>query len=105
MSRYTMSGPEWDGLAKLVEETGELQQVLGKLLQVEGDAARHWDGDLRPRLVEELADAKAALDFFAARNLTPDEMFLMGERWMEKMQLFERWAREEDPDQYLPEKP
>lgn len=53
------------GIAKLVEECGELQQVLGKRLAY-WDSDHHWDGtNLRTRLAEEMGDVMAAIEFVA----------------------------------------
>lgn len=51
------------GLAKLIEECGELTQVCGKRLAM-WDQDDHWDGtNLRVRMQEEIADVRAALTF------------------------------------------
>lgn len=58
----------WPGLAKLAEECGELQQIIGKLMAYpEGD---HPDGagPLVERLQEELADVSGAVNFVVAIN-------------------------------------
>ena len=59
---------DYPGLAKLLEEVGEFSQVAGKLIATDGDP-EHWDGDgsLIDRLVEELADMKAAISWMEAR--------------------------------------
>jgi NTP pyrophosphatase (non-canonical NTP hydrolase) len=59
--------PIWPGLAKLLEETGELQQVIGKLAAYPDGA--HPDGtNLTERLHDELADVMAACDFVVMVN-------------------------------------
>ena len=46
------------GVAKLIEECGELQQVLGKRLAM-WDQPEHWDGtNLNDRLIEEMGDVE-----------------------------------------------
>lgn len=87
---FQFGGDTWPGTAKLLEEMGELQQVLGKLIMI-GGLTRHWDGDLRPRLVEELADVQAALEFFVVHNLTTEERIQTGARVDEKLDLFQSW--------------
>lgn len=54
-------GMAYNGLAKLIEESGELHQVIGKILAYP-DTEDHPDqkGNLNVRLIEELADAVAA---------------------------------------------
>lgn len=54
-----------NGLAKLVEECGELQQVAGKTLARIGPESPGPSGSLRTRLEEEMADMLAAADFVA----------------------------------------
>lgn len=58
----------WQGLPKLVEETGELQQVLGKLIVFpEGN---HPDGtnNMTHRLEEELGHVLAAIEYLITFN-------------------------------------
>lgn len=58
----------WPGLGKLIEECGELLQVLGKLIAY--PAGTHPDGGppLQDRLSDESADVQAALTFLHAAN-------------------------------------
>lgn len=77
------------GTAKLLEEMGELQQVLGKTLQL-GTTGDHWDGtNLGERLLEELADVQAALSFFiyTAKLNTLD----ISNRALAKLEKFQEW--------------
>ena len=69
---FAIGSRVWPGTSKLVEEMGELQQVLGKLIATGGDTD-HWSGDLRRMLVEELGDVSAAVRFFAVENLTLED--------------------------------
>lgn len=87
---FSIGSRVWPGTAKLLEEMGELQQVLGKLIAVSGDA-KHWSGDLREMLVEELADVQAALHFFAAQNISTGEWLDMIKRVDEKIARFSKW--------------
>jgi hypothetical protein len=92
---FSIGSKVWPGTSKLIEEMGELQQVLGKLLGTAGEAA-HWDGsDLRERLVEEIGDLQAALVFFEENNMTESERDQIAERGIKKVQLFEKWHRGE----------
>jgi hypothetical protein len=86
---YAFGGP-WSGIAKLVEELGELQTILGKLLGVGGSTA-HWQGDLRPRLIEEMADVQAAIIHVEDHVLTADERHAMSNRRLHKGLLFSSW--------------
>lgn len=89
----------WFGIGKLTEEIGELQQVIGKLIPFPtGD---HPDGGppLRLRLIDELADVRAALTYFAGQNLTKEECSYLMERCGRKVLLFERWGLSGIPSQ------
>lgn len=92
---YAIGSDVWPGTAKLVEEMGEVQQQLGKLLGAGGD--RHWDGDLRPRLIEELGDLLAAARFFAFHNFTKGEYAAILTREMDKFAAFEGWHKDPKP--------
>lgn len=106
-----MSGPfgygasVWPGVAKVIEECGEVQQVCGKLIQMDG-GSDHWDGtNLRHRLQEEIADLQAALEVvIRLNNLDAGTIYT---RATSKRDTFLRWQIEEaeklatykDPDQ------
>lgn len=66
---YSIGSDHWPGVAKLLEEMGELTQELGKLIASGGDPA-HWDGkgDLVARVTNECGDVRAALIFFCVQN-------------------------------------
>ncbi len=90
---YSIGSDRWPGLSKLVEEMGEVQQVLGKLIATGGESA-HWDGtDLRQRLREELADLKAACVFFAQVNQLDAVTDI--EREHRKIRQFHAWHAEQ----------
>jgi hypothetical protein len=90
---FSIGSKVWPGTSKLLEEMGELQQMLGKLIAVAG-STEHWDGDLRPRLLEEIADVSAALGFFVEQNLAGAEEDAMADRITEKLMLFRKWHKE-----------
>jgi hypothetical protein len=85
---FAFSDKDWPGIAKMVEECGELQEVLplvilakslgsmtqtqGKLLMIQG-GTDHWSGDLRKAMVEEMADVLAAIAFVGEHNLSKRE--------------------------------
>lgn len=93
-TRWNIGAEEWAGLSKVVEECGELIQVAGKLMAIDGQA-EHWDGtNLHDRLNEELADVMAACRFFIAQNQLEEEPIL--DRVAEKMALFRRWQAEQE---------
>lgn len=85
---------DWPGLAKLMEECGELTQVLGKLIATGGDPD-HWDGTvLDARLADELGDVLAAADFFAEVNAARVSGTVVRLRREDKLALFRRWHQE-----------
>lgn len=90
---FSIGSDVWPGASKLLEEMGELTQVLGKLIATHG-RTDHWSGDLRAMLVDEMADVLAAISFFRSHNLTADEMMQMSERCAAKRELFEGWHRD-----------
>lgn len=91
---FSIGSMLWTGTSKLLEETGELQQVLGKLIGSHGET-EHYDGsDLRQRLIEEMGDVYAALSFFEGHNLTEVEVERVADRTRKKLVLFEKWHRE-----------
>jgi NTP pyrophosphatase (non-canonical NTP hydrolase) len=84
-----------NGLAKLLEELGELAQVAAKRLAYFHTSA-HPDGagDLNERMQHEMGDVLAACDFVAARfGLDKDAI---ESRKFNKRCLFEKWHA--DPD-------
>ena len=87
---FAIGSRVWPGTSKVLEEMGELTQVLGKLIATGGDR-QHWDGDLMPRLIEELGDLVAALTFFGLHNLSDENQDTVLERSEVKFELFEKW--------------
>lgn len=81
------------GLAKLVEECGELTQIAAKKM-ARMDTDEHWDnqGPLLRRLEDELADVAAISTFvFQKFNLSASRI---KERSALKLALFQKWDRE-----------
>jgi NTP pyrophosphatase (non-canonical NTP hydrolase) len=90
---YSIGSDHWPGISKLFEEMGELGQVIGKIMAING-AFLHWDGtNLLDRLHEEMADVMAALYFVANVNRMDRERLL--ERTKRKLALFHLWHREQ----------
>lgn len=86
---YSIGSVHWPGLSKLIEEAGEVQQVAGKILGT-GGRTDHWDGsDLRERLIEEMADLRAACAFVASLNGLDEEAIAQRER--KKLAQFMQW--------------
>lgn len=89
-------GTEYPGLTKIVEECGELLQIIGKLMATGGNPA-HWSGsDLRSGLLDEMADAYAAVQFAAAHCFTPAERVRMLQRVENKMKMFRLWQSQQE---------
>jgi hypothetical protein len=95
MLMFAFGDKEWSGLAKLNEESGELVQVIGKLMMTHGERAYWGSVDLRRRLIEEMADQAAAIGFVTTHVLTPREGEILTARMMEKRALFEKWHEEQ----------
>ncbi len=95
---FSIGSPVWPGTSKLIEEMGELHQVLGKLIAVHGDAEIHWSGNLLEKLVEEIGDVLAAAVFFRKKNMTVDEGIAIDKRFAFKLALFEKWHVEQPTD-------
>lgn len=90
---YCIGSDEWNGLSKLIEELGELQQVCGKLIGSEGSTA-HWSGDLKTKFIEELGDVQAAWDFFIDMNFDEPEYEAIAVQSAKKYMLFKQWDRD-----------
>lgn len=83
------------GLAKLIEECGEVIQVAGKILAMPEGLTEHWDGGppLDTRLGTELGDLYAAIAFVIwRRNLSPS---VIGARAQAKLAMFKNWDADE----------
>jgi hypothetical protein len=76
-----------EGLNKLVEEMGELLQVVGKMLAY-GDGL-HPDGTiLMERFIEEAGDVSAALEFVVVKKNVEHSV---GVRANKKLDIFYAW--------------
>lgn len=62
----------WKGIFKLMEEMGELSQLLGKAGPFPKMGHPDGRGEARERLPAEIADVYAALDYFVEANLIPN---------------------------------
>ncbi len=89
---YSIGSDVWPGTSRLVEECGELLQVLGKLIGAGGETD-HWDStDLREKVIDELADVHAALIFFASANGLPSAT--IEARAAQKVAQYDKWHQE-----------
>lgn len=99
---YGIGASQWPGLAKLMEECGEVIQVLSKLLVapdmdhtwVQPDGTTRGSGDLGDRLTEELGDLDAALRFFLENNDERLDGWAIADRSQFKYETFTRWHAE-----------
>ena len=93
---FSIGGILWPGLSKLMEEAGEVCQVIGKLVGTGGET-QHWDGtNLRDRLEEEIADVLAACQYVIEHNGL--DRGSISARVQKKRTLFEKWHVEQGGD-------
>lgn len=71
---YSIGSDQWPGLAKAMEECGELIQAAAKIMASGGEDT-HWDGQGSPftRLEDEIADVRAAIAFLLQVNPVLDQ--------------------------------
>ena len=84
----------WPGIAKVVEESGEVLQAIGKLMMVHGNHEAHWDGNLIDKIEEEVPDLDAALTVFKTLNYDKLDHNKMDRRALEKIDKFHDWQDE-----------
>ncbi len=90
IGEFSIGSTTWPGAGKVIEESGELQQILGKLIGSSGDV-EHFDGtNLKARLESEIGDLTAALRFFVEANELDAEA--IGARHDEMVALFRQWS-------------
>ena len=78
-----------NGLAKLVEECGELQQIAGKKMTCP-NADLHYDGkSLKDRMEKEMGDVLAAIELVIVTH-SLNATNIRG-RMANKLRLFEKW--------------
>jgi NTP pyrophosphatase (non-canonical NTP hydrolase) len=88
-SRFGFSSKVYPGLAKLVEETGELVHVLSRVIATDGGPF-DFDGNLHQHKVQnEIADVFAAARFFIEENGLESDY--INKRAEEKLILFRGW--------------
>lgn len=99
---FKIEDNKWPGVAKALEEMGELGAELGKLMGSNGKT-KHWSGDLKPRIMDEAADVLAAVTFMVDLNFKDEEHEYILNRFEEKYKTFSGW-RESAKDKKLLEK-
>lgn len=85
----TQQDEKWRGICKLVEESGEVLQLVGKIMAYPEGEHPDGKGDLKARIQDEVADLTAALDYFSHHNLDEE---VVGWRAGAKREMFERWV-------------
>lgn len=84
----------WRGYKKVVEECGELLCEIGKVMVVpEGE---HWDEkygkpSLRQRMMDEVGDVFAALDYLVVHEFSSTEQTIIRTRRTAKFKRFSEW--------------
>jgi hypothetical protein len=93
---FSIGSKVWPGVSKLIEEMGELGQVIGKLIAVAGET-KHWSGNLRAMMIDEVGDVYAALDFVVQRNFSLEDMIAIAARRKKKLETFDQWHANPKP--------
>ena len=82
---------KWRGIHKLIEECGEVLQLCGKVGAFPDEA--HPSGEnIRAKMVEELGDLRAAIDYFMVENFTQTERGHICDRRHRKFHKFADWV-------------
>ena len=87
---FAIGSGVWPGIAKLAEELGELQQVIGKVLAYPSGDHPDGAGALQERLRDELADVEAACAFVVETNPALDGAHVFWRRGI-KLERFRTW--------------
>jgi hypothetical protein len=92
---FTIGAERWNGGAKLAEECSELIQVLMKLIAFPDNDYPEEGTDLAERLIEEIGDLEAAIDFFKSVNFQVNDYNAVYDRKQRKLKRFKKWDRKE----------
>lgn len=65
---YTMHNVTWPGLSKVIEESGEVLQICGKIMAIRGGDTYYNGEDLRVELENEVSDLLASLTYLIREN-------------------------------------
>lgn len=87
---FIIGTTEWPGIAKLMEECGELVQACGKLLAYP-DGPHPDGGNTRDYLHDEIADVMAAIEFVQIANAGVLDNAWINDRRDVKLQTFRGW--------------
>jgi spore maturation protein SpmA len=89
---------KWAGIFKVMEETGELQIMLGKLQQTIGKLGAFPEGNhpvqgpMLLELVEEMVDVEAAIHYFYISNPQLHDLVNTHVRRGDKIAKFLKWG-------------
>ena len=84
----------YKGIGKLIEEMGEVNQILGKLIPFPQGIHPDNKGNLKDRLADELADLEAAIRYIRDVN----QIDARHSRYLQKYTLFWEWGLTGIPD-------
>lgn len=90
---FAIGDRDWPGISKLVEESGEVLQVCGKLIATAGEVAYYDGSNLRDDLQDELGDQLAAIEF-VIQKCGLDYQRIQA-RAATKLRKFREWHREQ----------
>jgi len=86
---FSIHSPEWTGLAKVIEEAGEVIQVGAKIITAGGRT--DWNGsDLAHRLEDELGDLMATINFLIESNSDQISQHAITTRHLDKLTKFRK---------------
>lgn len=88
---YLNGTTRYFGVAKVIEETGEINQLLGKLIACPDEP--HWDGKgyVKDRLPDEIADGLASLIYFLCNNYDDKVINKVKKRMNSKLKKYNKW--------------
>jgi NTP pyrophosphatase (non-canonical NTP hydrolase) len=90
---FTIGQDIYPGLAKLIEECGEIIQEAGKLIAYPDGQHPDGRGDIRDRLAGEIGDVLGCIDFFLSQNEQTISQRVVREHREVKRLRFEGWPR------------
>jgi hypothetical protein len=93
---FTFGSEIWPGVAKLIEEAGEVLQICGKLMSTNGEDNYWEDRNIHADFQDELADLQAALSWVIEENQDKLDLDYMTERLDLKQELFDKWHADGD---------
>jgi len=86
---YAIGSEEFPGFSKLIEELGELNQVIGQILARGSQLGDFHNHKLATRLVEEMADTSAAILLVLDENKLNNKGFIARRNY--KYNTYRRW--------------